>query len=227
MRHALTEILGWLSVASVISDIGSFLSGGWSQLKEFAGQVWKSFRRIWTFLSGIFGHLGDAWQLLHDALRTLILGLEELAEGTYKITRFLVHTLIPKRIRVALGKIATTVYNKAKGLFDLARKQLRKAYVFLMGRIDRVLDWGRKAVRTVTRLANRALNWIHKAGQKVADLVLHPKRLVAWILPSLVTPLARWILSHIASLAALMLRYFLHNVGKFARDIEAAILRIF
>lgn len=228
LRLAVTVlVLVCLFLADLIGDIGGFLTSPFRKVADLAKAVWKAFKRLYAWITSIFRNVGGAWNALHDAYHVLISGLERLAEGTYGTLRWIVKNATPKQIAAAVRKAASAVLNTAKGLVRTITKRIDKIVGWVRGAIGRVIDRITKSIRIVTKAINKAWNWITHAGKRIADLVLHPTRLVTWIMPSLVTPLARWILSHLESLATLMLRWLLSNIGRFARDIERAILKIF
>lgn len=216
-----------LLYGSIIGDIGGWLSGGIRNVKDLAGKVWSSFKHIWNYVTTIFSHVGTAWTFLHAGFSALIAGVEHLADGAYHVSKYLITHLVPKGIRHAISQAVSWAGTAVKNVLKTARGLVNSAVRFLRKEINKVAHALDSARRWLTRQVNGALHWIRKAGHDLWNLVMHPKRLVAWILPHLVTPLARWILSHLEALTVLVGRWFLQNIGKFATEIERAFTKLF
>lgn len=220
--------LSWLVlVGPIITDIGGWLTGPFKKVGELASAVWKAIKHVVAWATGIFGNVGGAWWMFHQALEVLGRGIDSVASAAYSQLRFLVHSLVPQWARKAITDAIDWVIRNVK---TIATKAVKLA--------NGALTWAKTAVRNVrSALAkvrdfllskvNSALHWITKRGNDLWNLVMHPGRLVTWIMPHLVTPLARWILAHLGSLSTLILRWFFSNVGKFALEIERAFTRIF
>lgn len=213
--------------ASIFSDIAGTLSGTFKHLKDLAGAVWRAIKRLTTYVTAIFQHVGGAWWDLHRAFDTLTSGLEHLANGTYGLGKWLIHTLVPKWAQHAISTAINYAVTNVKALANSALKFAKGVKTWASNAIKTVEKTLTKALNAVRTLANDAKHWISHAGKDLFNLVMHPERLVAWIVPSLVTPLMRWILAHLESISAAVLRSFFANIGKFAKDIESAFARIF
>ena len=217
---------GAVRLLDIFGDVGGWLSGRFHNLRDAVSAIWKSIKRVISWASSIFRHVGGAWQALHDAYHVVISGLERLAEGTYGTLRWLIRTEIPRIARGTIGKAIHAAINELKRLIHAARRLAESVLRFAKKEINKVRHALSSAVRWARKKINTILHWINKVGKRLAELVLHPKKLVAWILPSLVTPLLKWIFQHIGALATTIFRWLLSHLGRFAVEIERAVAKI-
>lgn len=223
------HLLFWLPLVtgSIFSDIAGTLTGGFKHLKDLAGAVWKALKKLTSFVTTIFSHVGGAWWDLHRAFDVLISGLEHLANGSYDISKWLINSLVPKWAKHAISTAINYAVTNIKSLANSALKLAKDAKTWASNAIKTVEKTLTKALNVVRTSVNSATHWISHTGRDLFALVMHPARLVAWIVPSLVTPLMRWILAHLEALAASIIKTFFANIGKYAADIERAFARIF
>lgn len=224
---AFTALWGVLLVADIFGDVAGFLTSPFRTAKDLAGKVWSAIKHVISWAKTVFRNVGAAWGELHVAFRNLISGLEAVAEGAYSSIRFLTNTLVPKWVRKAISDSIDWAERNIKTIAKTAVTLANNVKKWAVGRINSVLSFVRGHINHLYSLAEEAVNWVRKRGKSVWDLVMHPSKLVTHILPSLVTPLARWILSHLESLSVLVMRSFFSNIGKYSLEIERAIRQVF
>lgn len=228
MRVALICLL-WLVAlpSSIFSDVADFFTGGIKSVKDVVSKVWGAVKHILNWATAIFRNVGSAWADLHFAFRTLISGLEHLAEGSYAAIRWLTQTLVPKWARKAVSDAIDWATRNIKTVAKNAETLATKVKTWAVGRINDVLDYARKAVRSLRAAINTAADWIAKRGKWVWDTVHSPAKLVTWILPSLITPLIRYLESHLEALSLSIARWIFSNIGKLAPMIERVVAKLF
>lgn len=217
----------WRIDIPVISDIGHIFSNPIKTVKAVVDAVWKALKRAVTWASGIFNRVGDAWFWLHDAFNDAIQAWEDFAAAAYGTFKWLGNTLVPKWARKAVQDAIKWAVDNIKALANKALKLAGHALNWAKTAIKDVRSWVRKQLSAIRRDVSKLISWVKKTGNRIADLVLHPKRMVRWILGDLVEPVLRWILSHLAAVATLIGRWIFSNIGLFARELETAIHRIF
>lgn len=219
-------LLLFVSPLSVFSDVAGFLTGKFKDLSELAGKVWGAIKHTLTFVTGIFRNVGAAWSDLHFAFRTLISGIEHVAEGTYSAIRWLAGTAVPKWTRAAIKDAIDWATRNIKSVANRAIKLVGQAKEWALGKVNAVLAFARAGLSNLRKLINTASHWIKDVGHRLWDIVFHPAKLVTWILPSLVTPLFRWIFDHLEAVSTLILRWGFSNIGKIAPVLERAITKV-
>lgn len=228
MRLALL-VLFWLVAlhGSIFSDAVKFFTHPGKTVSDLAGKVWGAIKKVLNWATAVFRNVGAAWGDLHFSFRTLISGLEHLAEGSYSALRWLALSHVPKWARKAVTDAISWATRNIKTVASTAIKLAGQVKTWALRRINDVLDYARKGLRSLRALANSAIHWIKHQGARVWDIVMHPKKLVTWILPSLVTPLMRWIMSHVEAVSTLILSWFFSNVGRFVPIIERVLAKLF
>lgn len=212
-----------LSPASIFSDVAGFLTNPGKTIKDLAGKVWGAIKHTISYFSGILRGLAGAWTDLHGAFRTLIGGLEHLAEGTYSAIRWLSNTIVPKGIKHAIAEAVGWAERNVKSVI----KRIDNAASTLRSLISRTVNTAKaalgKLIKAAKTVADKGWNWVSNRGNKIWDIVMHPAKMVAWILPSLVTPLLRFLRDHLEAVSAQVLRYFFSNPAKYALQLEKVI----
>lgn len=215
-----------LTRASIFSDVAGFFTGSYKSLKDLAGKVYGALKHAVSWVTGIFRNVGTAWGELHSAFTVLISGLEHVANGAYSSIKWLTNNLIPKFARKAVTDAVNWAVRNIKTLADKAIKLAGQVKSWANRRINDVLDFARKGINAVKKALNSVLDWVKKRGNWIWDTVHHPAKLVTWILPSLVTPFLRWLMGHVESVALLIGRWLLSNIGKVAVELERAIAKL-
>lgn len=218
----------WLIVApaSIFSDIAGFFTGGVKTLKDVVSKMWSAFKHLLNWATGIFRNVGAAWGDLHYAFRTLISGLEHLAEGSYAAIRWLSGTLVPKWARRAITDAISWATRNIKTVAKRAETLANQVKSWAVGRLNTVLNYAKKGINVITKAVNKVADFVRNRGNWLWDTVRHPAKLVTWILPSLVTPLFRYVEQHLEGLSLSVMRWAFSNIGKLALEIERAVAKI-
>lgn len=222
----LVFLWGVLLSADIFSDVAGFLSSPFKTVKQLSGKVWASIKHVIVWAKAVFRNVGAAWGDLHSAFRTLISGLESLAEGTYSAIRNLTNTLVPKWVRKAVSDSIDWAERNIKNVAAAAKKLAGQVKTWAVGEFNTVRHLISTGVAAVRKIAQTAITFIKEKGNWLWDTVRHPAKLVTWILPSLVTPLLRYIRDHLEAVSTLILRWAFSNPGKWIGLLERALSKV-
>lgn len=220
----------WLHLlvfASVIGDIGNWLTAPFRGAKDLAGAVWRAIKHLWGTVAGVFHHVGGAWVALWHAVHALDVALAFLADSARNTLHWVVHHLNPKSVAHAITKA-----------IRWAGREIGKAKRALGARISGALRWAHRqlnsvshrlagAFRYLVKRANKALHWIGHQGARMYRLLSSAPRLAAWLVAALIVPLFRYIVAHLEPIGLMVGRWLLANIGKLAVELETAITKLF
>lgn len=206
-------------IYDVIDRFPGFLKGAFRAVAAFFLAPWR--------LLGKFFHLARvASNYLYDAALRLRNSLTGWATGVGFAIWDIITKIIPGRIRL-LGQQLIEWFNKG----------LNRVWAQAVDAFRRVLRWAEIGLNQVRKFAQDIVgwalarfdvlfNWINRVGARIADLVLHPDKLVEWILPHLWGPLFRFLDSRAEAIGRWFLRRSLGGVLRSANVIERVIARI-
>jgi len=210
----------------VIGWIRRKLGQGWSAITSAIDAVRDVVVTIWVLLGRVFALIRRGWEKLGPALWWFADAVGDLAEQVYKVTRGLLLHIIPHAIRVAINALRKwaaraigLARDLARGLFRTLRDWASRAINAVKGFLNDVWDWTRKHV-------NDLLDRARRIWDKVADLVLHPEKLWAWLFPHAVRPLLRFLVSVGAKLGRWLLESSVSAALRAASLIESIIVKI-
>ncbi|SRR6266508_6325146 len=148
---------------------------------------------VWSVLTRVFNLWRDAWGRIYREISGWATAFGNWASEVYWAMWRIVQKLIPSWARRIIDQVtrwASRVIAKVENALRAFISNVQKWAVRELNKLGALLsglrDWA-------TRQINSLLNWVSKIGNRVADLVLHPDRLVAWILPALWGPLWRFL----------------------------------
>lgn len=107
-----------------------------------------------------------------------------------------------------------------KHLISTVEHALHKFISFVW---DHLVSFSKWATRKIGEL----FSWVTKVGYRIADLVLHPEKLVTWFLPKLLGPLVRFLISRRSAIGRWFIRTAVSATAEFAHLAEDVIVRIF
>lgn len=180
------------------------------------------FVTIWTLLGRVFSLIRRGWEKLGPALWWFADAVGDAFRIMYIATHGIIAVIIPHLIRLAINALHKVlnlaigaVRRLAVGLFRTLRDWASRAINAVRSFLNDVWDWTRRRV-------NDLLDRARRIWDKVADLVLHPERLWAWLFPHVVRPLlaflrasgvalGRWLLESSVR-AALVSAHFIESI---------------
>lgn len=227
MLHLLRHLVPFLMMGSIIDSIGNFLAGIPGDIKGAVTKVWQALKAAWHVTRGVFLHVGDAWQGLYHHLHDALSMAGDAIHAAYSTIHHLALNVLPH----AIGWVASQAWHYAKAAAGAVEH-------WAAARFRTVIGWARKAINLVKHEAEHlyrilahdlaaAVRWIEHVGKRAVDLVLHPSRLVSWILPHLVWPLIKELLKLSRPLVRYFMRVALSLAGEIANDLESVIADLF
>ncbi len=210
----------------MINWIRRKLGQGWRAVGDAIDAVRDVVVTMWHLLGGVFDLIRRAWAKLAPQLFWFADAVGDLAHVLYVTVRAFILRIIPKLIHVAVTAVrkwASAAINAARdlarGLFRILRDWAQRAINAVRAFLLDVWDWTR---RHVLDLLDRA----RRIWDKVADLVLHPDKLWAWLFPHVVTPLLRFLVSRSVPIGGWLLRASVRAALGAASLIESVIVKI-
>ena len=190
---------------SILSDIDDATSSALSfVLSPIRALLRRGLRTVASWAVGIFHLVGAGWVIVAHGAVALTRGLAELAENTLHVLTWLTRVVIPAVERWAAGELhrieTLTRTLAAQLLSDLTRVATAAANDLRAG-----LSWVEHTL--IAPLEGRLLRAEHELFGDVraaVDLVLHPQRLIGYLLDAALsdlghlagqvgTPVTRWL----------------------------------
>lgn len=206
-------------IYNLIDHLPGFLKGVFRAVAAFFLAPWR--------LLGKFFHLArTASNYLWGATEGLRKAITGWASGVGFAIFDIITKIIPNWIRL-LGKQLTTwvnkglnyVWNNAVIAFRNIQRWMEQGFNLLRDFANRIIGWAEARF-------NAIFEWINNVANKAVDLVLHPDKLVAWILPHLWGPLFRFLDSRAEVIGRWFLSRSIAGVLRSANVIERVIARL-
>lgn len=188
--------------------------GAWHDALALARTAYHYAKHLAMLLDILFGGVKTAWEDMVRAGLAVGRDLARLARASFVALRHIVNTLVPKAIRLAIGKLWHTV----RGLVAKAIRELRHL-------ISEGLRLAHKAlaelkhlvaaeVRSIRHALSTALSLARKAYKLADEIANHPGAFAARLASHLFYPLLDWILAH----SVTIIRYLLPRVVPIAKE---------
>lgn len=223
---AVVHLWGLLALGSLLGDIGGWLTGAAGKVRDLARATWQSIKHLWSVVGSVFRKVGGAWASLYTDLGGALGALERFARSVYTLGRWLAEHVVPKRITQAIGQALGYARRLATRLVDGLAGRVASIYRYLRRRVDGVASfasglrrWAFSEVATIRR-------YLFGQVRRAVDLLGHPDRLVAWVLPSLVVPLLRFIYAHSQALGLWVGRLVVRNLPGLVKEAEDVLSKI-
>lgn len=205
---------------SLWSDVESFVTGGVGTIAEAAKRLISAVKSLWSLLGGLTRDVSEAWGAFYQGIAYIGDALSELANNTYSALKWTLEHGIPGAVSyvfaVLLGwtkrEVATAIRDLRAVLLGFVKDVVR----FILGIIADV----KHLLGVVAHAAAVAFNFVEHAGVWLWNLVSHPERLVAWIIPDLLEPLLKWMVSESRGLVLWFLRQLKPLAVDFAEVLE-------
>lgn len=225
MRHLL-HLLPFLAFGSLLSDVAGFLTSPFRSAAELAVHVWHAIRSLFLKLRDVFGHVWDAMQGFYTGIVAFGRAAVHFAQNVVGALGWLVETAVPAVGRWAWRKaytFAKTAVHDLRTWAVAAITWLRRHAERLVAIVSRFARWAWRRLESAVAALSR---WTHGIVKRLWDLVMHPARLVAWILPHLVTPLLRFIIDNARPVVALLFRFALKESVRAATVVEDELAKL-
>lgn len=159
-------LINWLPswIAAPFRAVVWILQVPWRVLVAVTWHIYSAYKAWWS----------GWWWLTHEVLDTF----SETWRGFANLT----------------GKwIPTKIRNAVNALFKILTTWVTKGWNILLKFVDSVMRWAAEQIGRLRRFitdvwdwasdrVNRLIEWVRKFGDRVVDLVLHPDKLVDWIM---------------------------------------------
>lgn len=186
---------------------------------DVVSHFWNTIVGFWHVLRTVFadlGHTVSGW--LHFLLNFI--------EWTAKTLWHAATVAIPNAARWALREAVSWSGAAVSRIHALLSAALRVVRDWAARELAGLLVLLRNGLQWVQDLFGPVLNWISRYGNRVVDLVLHPDRLAAWIVPALWGPLWRYLQARAPTIGSWFLRRSIASVGPLAGMIESVLAKI-
>lgn len=210
----------------IINAIGGFFSGVASGVSDLAGKVWGAIRSLAHVAGEVFHLVGGAWDWVFNGLGWLgnnIIG--GLARVLHLIEWLALHA-IPEGLGWVLGQAVSWAKRALHDLSGWVKGALSQVTRWAEHALHTLESWARSAVRDVWHTLSAAWHFIETVGKRVADLVLHPDRLVAWFLAALIVPLLRALLKLSAGILVWFIRLAVSLLPAVASTLEDVLAKL-
>lgn len=226
MIRLLHHLLPFLVFGSLLSDAAKFLTAPFRGVEELAGNVWHAIRALFLKLRDVFGHVWSAFNDFYTGIVAFGRGAIHFARNVVNALGWLVESAIPD----AAGWAWRKAFNFAKGLVHDLRSWAVKALDWLRRHAERLINAVEKLARHFYKLLRAAVlkvsHWTATFGTKLWNLVMHPSRLVTWIMPSLISPLLAWALRHSAPIVRFLFQAAKRDSIALAHVIEDVLAKL-
>lgn len=196
-------------------------------IRALADWVRSRLRAIWDRLMRVFRLVRTAWGVLGWAILWFLRNLDDWAVEVFRGFLRVIKVWFPRWRRWILERAARlisvairTVRDFLRGLISDLSRWARRAIDWLRDRIASVFRWASQRI-------GELLSWVRRIGNRVADLVLHPGKLAAWLLPALWSPLWRFIAAKAEPIGRWIMRRAVAATLGAAALIETVLVKLF
>lgn len=210
----------------ILNAIGGLFSGAVKSVEDLASKAWDAVKSVFLFTAGIFDLVGGAWQWMVNGIGWLGDNLIGAAARVLHLLEWLALQALPEGLHWALTKAvgwARTLVHDARTFLE---HLIHGLIGWLHGLINTLRKWATDAFRYVWNTLSQAWHFIETAGKRVADLVLHPEKLVKWILAALIWPLVEWMIKESAALIVWLAKRATGVMHDLAHTLEDALSKI-
>lgn len=205
---------------SLFGTVAAWFSGAVNGVVDLAKRAWGAIHTVWHVFGTLAALVGQAWDWMVNGVEWLGSQAAEFAEAASAAVWHILTHVIPEAATWALRRAVGWVIKEAGRIFHWATGLFHTVISWATRELRKVWTWITGAVRVLTHDLRKAWNWITNTAMKAVDLVLHPERLVKWILGHLVTPLLLWMIRSSAPVLVYLLRGFRSHANDFMHTIE-------
>lgn len=211
---------------SIFSDAWGVLKGAATSVPDLAARVYHAISAAVHFILHLTDLVGGAWDWMitgANAIGSQIIGW---ADQAYHTLKWLAVKALPQAAHWALNQAVKWAKAAVIGAEHLAHSALVKAERWTVGLVGDLRRWARGKVRAIERTLTGIYNWFVHHARKAVDLIEHPKKLVAWIIPDLVLPLVKWLIRSSAPIVVFLAKSAATVAPEIAHTVEDAMSKI-
>lgn len=211
-------MFSWIN--DLIDRLPGFLQGPFRAVAGFFIAPWRMLDRFFRFAR-------IACMFLYRAANGFRIALTNWMVAAANALYDIVFVIIPKRIRVAVETLTRWVNRGLSIVWHSAIDAVKRLTGYALQWIADLRKFIQNVFNWATARVNAILDWINRVATRVVDLVLHPDKLAAWILPALWGPLWRFLESRAEPIGRWLLGRALAATLRNAALVERVIARIF
>ena len=199
---------------------------GVHRLISLPSEIFEGITAVWGVFTKFLHIMRIAFAGMLYGVQRFVSNVENVVAWIARKLRYVFVVLIPKTVRYVLtegARLAAIAIDKARSLLYT---MISSAYRFaldarnaLAALINRVRDWLWERVGPL-------ITWVARIGNRVADIVLHPDRLAAWLLPALWGPLWRYLQAQAVPIGQWLLRRSIAAALRSASLVETVLAKI-
>lgn len=175
-----------------LKAVGGFFTGAASAIAGGASAVFDAVKALYHLAVGVFDLVGGAWDWMVNGLgwlgNNLIGGMARLLH----LLEWVALHAIPEGLAWAFHQGVRFARKAVHDALTFALAALHTVEHWTVGQLAHLWHWATSETRRLWGVVTSVWNWIERTARHAVNLVLHPDRLAAWILGSLVLPLARF-----------------------------------
>jgi phage-related protein len=206
-----------------LNAVWGAITGGVSAV---VGAAKEAVEAVFRFAAGVFDLVSGAWDWMVNGIGWLGDNLIGALARLLHLAEWILGTVIPHAFSTAFNDAVRW----ATGAIHTAGNALKHAFTTALhvaeGAINTVLHGLGQAFSWAKHQIVGAVNWIENAGKRVADLVLHPDKIVRWILAALILPLVRFFIEQSAWLVLWLLKAFTRESAAFGAMLESVLVKL-
>lgn len=202
------------------------LAGAINPIIHWVTSIVHGIERLWRYAEDIWHWVSKKFPWLTHWINNVINFVDKAFAEVYKTFNHITLHVIPNWILDQARKIE----HWASGLIDDVWSFAKWAY-------NKAIDYASRAINSVSSALDKAFNWAKRqiywlldkalnVFNGVADLVLHPDKLVRWILPYLWSPLWRFVEGKAPAIGSWILRRSLSATISGAHLLESIIAKL-
>jgi phage-related protein len=210
----------------VINWIKNVIHSGEQKLLALAQAAVATITGVFSFFYQVGLNVSQRWAQLLTDFTSFYDQLEYFAQYARIAVWRIVWRIIPNNIKAAISSLSALV----GGWVNDVRN-------FASGIVSDVRNWAQTWINTVRNDINRArdwiwgyvspvLDWLSAVGNRVADIVLHPDKLAAWVVPALLSPVLAYAESQGTAIGRWLLAKSAPAIARAAPMIESVIAKI-
>jgi hypothetical protein len=210
----------------MIDWLKQHIRAGVNKVEDLANRAYDGLVALWNVFTNFLHMMRVVFADLAFWVFHWVKNVELFAEWVAKMLRWAVVVAIPRAIRTAVNyahTLASQLFANAEKLWNRAVAGVESLARDLVNTARR---WAKSLIDWVYARVTIGLDWINRLGNRIADIVLHPDKLVAWILPALWGPLWRFIEARGVAIGRWVLRKSLVTVVSGAGMIESWLAKI-
>lgn len=227
---ALCLVLARVVVLCMRLDIFDTIAGAFNAITSIPGDVvrtiYNAIKSVWGFFAHVAEVLDSAWDWMVNGVEWLGSRAEWLGGAAFNVLTWLTTRWIPMAAHWALGQAVAYAIGAVKQVERWVSSLVAGAVRILRGLINTVEHWARTAFRAVTGEIGKLITWTVQAGKYVFGILAHPQRLVAWIIPDLLVPLLKFLVSSSAPVVRWLIGAAAHLLPELATTLEDAISKL-